>query len=241
MPLPYDLFFIVFITVIIAALIQSVSGIGLALFAAPILVLIDRDFLPGPILTLGFCLSGLMTLHYRHSLNLRTISMALYGRVPGSLIGIVLLTFIPQRFISLCFAILIILSVVISYHHFTVRPSNRNLFVAGFLSGLMGTTTSIGGPPIALIYQNCQGNIVRAQLGFYFLIGTGMSIILLFLSDNYSRKQVELVLPLLPAIIIGFLASVIFKRKLINIPIKPLIAVISITSCLAICYRELFV
>lgn len=239
MHLPYDLFVFAFITVTFASFIQSMAGIGLALVAAPLLVVVDAGFLPGPILTLGCCLSLLITLRHRKSIQLGSTALALYGRVPGSLIGIVLLIFIPQNLISLGFALLIILSVAISYHRIKVMPTNQNLLIAGFFSGLMGTTTSIGGPPIALVYQNSQAETVRAQLGFYFLIGTGLSIIMLLLSGNYTLKQIELTLPLIPATLLGFTLSGIFFRSINHTKIKPYIAFISISSCFVIIYREL--
>ncbi|EAR60201.1 sulfite exporter TauE/SafE family protein [Neptuniibacter caesariensis] len=239
MPLPYDLYIFAFIIVAFASFIQSLAGIGLALVAAPILVIIDARFLPGPILTLGCCLSLLMSLRHRKSIQLGRTAIALYGRIPGSLLGIVLLSLIPQSLISLGFALLIILSVAISYHHIKVAPTNENLLIAGFFSGLMGTTTSIGGPPIALVYQNSREEIVRAQLGFYFLIGTSLSIIMLLISGNYSLKQIELTLPLIPATLVGFKLSEIFCNSMNSAQIKLYIAFISISSCLVIIYREI--
>ncbi len=236
MHIAYDLFIFAFIVVTLASLIQSMAGIGLALVAAPLLVLVDTNFLPGPILSLGCCLSLLITLRHRKSIHLGSIALALYGRIPGSLLGVVLLSFIPQNLISLGFSLLIILSVAISYHHIKIVPSNRNLLIAGFFSGLMGTTTSIGGPPIALVYQNSQTETIRAQLGFYFLIGTALSIIMLSLSGNYSLKQLELTLPFIPATILGFKLSGISCAN--NERIKLYISLISIGSCLVIIYRE---
>jgi len=219
---------VAFVVVTLAAVLQSVSGIGLALVAAPLLVLLDSDFLPGPILTLGFCLSVLTSWRYRRTLHLGNTLLALYGRIPGSLAGLVLLVVASQSAISLGFGVLIIASVILSYRRVTVEASRNNLLVAGFFSGMMGTTTSVGGPPMALVYQNSDPDTVRAQLGFYFLIGTGLSIMLLAVSGNYSMRQLGLVIPLVPAVFLGFLMSIFWGDYLNRIHIKPLIAAVDL-------------
>lgn len=235
----FEYYCVAFGIVTLAALLQSVSGIGLALVAAPLLVLLDRDFLPGPILSLGFCLSVLTSWRYRRALHLGNTLLALYGRVPGSLVGLMLLTVASQNAISLGFGVLIIVSVLLSYRRVAVEASRNNLLVAGFFSGVMGTTTSVGGPPMALVYQNSDPDTVRAQLGFYFLIGTGLSIMLLVVSGNYSAYQLGLVIPLVPAAILGFLMSIFWGGCLNRIRIKPLIATVSVGFSLLIIWRAM--
>lgn len=237
--MPFENYCIAFFVVTLAAVLQSISGIGLALVAAPVLVLIDADFLPGPILTLGCCLSALTTWRYRRTLHLGNTLLALYGRIPGSLAGLVLLAVAPQSAISLGFGVLIIASVILSYRRVTVEASRNNLLVAGFFSGMMGTTTSVGGPPMALVYQNSDPETVRAQLGFYFLIGTGLSIVLLVVSGNYSIRQLGLVIPLVPAVFLGFLMSIFWGDCLDRIRIKPLIAAVSVGFSLLIIWRSM--
>ena len=233
----FEYYCVAFGVVTLAAVLQSVSGIGLALVAAPLLVLLDSDFLPGPILSLGFCLSVLTSWRYRRTLHLGNTLLALYGRIPGSLAGLVLLVVASQNAVSLGFGVLIIVSVLLSYRHVTVEASRNNLLVAGFFSGVMGTTTSVGGPPMALVYQNSDPETTRAQLGFYFLIGTGLSIMLLAVSGNYSMRQLELVIPLVPAVLLGFLMSVFWGDYLNRIHIKPLIAAISVGFGVLIIWR----
>jgi uncharacterized membrane protein YfcA len=49
--------------------------------------------------------------------------------------------------------------------------------VAGIASGFMGTATSVGGPPMALLYQHETGPRIRATLSIYFLVGCITSLI----------------------------------------------------------------
>ena len=56
-------------------------------------------------------------------------------------------------------------------------PINRGtLLPAGLLSGFAGTATSIGGPPLALLYQHSDRPGVRTTLAVYFTTGAAISL-----------------------------------------------------------------
>lgn len=220
--------------------LQSMSGLGLAVIASPILVLINPSFLPAPILALGCILSFLNCARYRHILYFRNIQPALLARIPGSLLGVYLLMILPASYFSICFSLFIIFSVMLTYRHINLGQCSRNLIIAGFFSGLMGTTTSVGGPPIALIYQNSNVNTARAELGLFFLIGTLISLGFLWGSGNISYEQIQLTLPLIPAVFIGFGLSIWLDKHFKQLYLKPLISIISLASCCVILLKTIF-
>jgi len=230
---------IALLAVAFGSALQSLTGIGIAIVAAPILVLIDAAFLPAPILALGCALSLLNTLRYRQTLHFGNTRVALCGRIPGVLLGIPLLTLLPQSFLMIGFAVLIIISVALSYHHITLHQTRTNLAIAGFFSGVMGTTTSVGGPPIALVYQNSAPDQARAELGLYFLTGTLMSLILLGFSGNITSTQVQLTLQMSPALLAGFFLSFWLDRYFKVSHLKPVIALMSLSSSAVILCRTL--
>jgi uncharacterized membrane protein YfcA len=228
------------IAVVAGSALQSMSGFGLAVIASPILVIINPNFLPAPILALGCILSLLNCIRYRQQLHFGNIKLALLARIPGSILGILLLTLLPPIVFAIGFSLLIIFSVLLTYQRIDIHHCKRNLAIAGFFSGLMGTTTSVGGPPIALVYQNSNLSTLRAELGLFFLIGTLVSLALLFASGNVSYAQVQLTLPLVPAIFVGFGVSFYLDKYLGQRYLKPLIAVISLTSCGIILLKTFF-
>jgi uncharacterized membrane protein YfcA len=228
------------VAVTVGSTLQSMSGLGLAVVASPVLVLINPNFLPAPILTLGCILAALNCARYRHQLKFGNIQLALLGRIPGSVLGVFLLVLLPPIFFAICFSVFIILTVLMTYRHINISHSSRNLVFAGFCSGLMGTTTSVGSPPIALVYQNSKVNIVRAELGLFFLIGTLLSLVLLLVSGNISYFQIQLTLPLIPAVFLGFGLSIWLDRYLEQRYLKPLIAILSLGSCSVILLKAFF-
>jgi uncharacterized membrane protein YfcA len=227
---PLHLFLAITI-VVIGATLQSISGLGLAVIASPILFLIEPDFLPVPILILGCMLSLLNCLRYYAQLRFTNIRLALIGRIPGSVLGVNLLLLLPASFFAYCFIIFILLSVALTYRHIDITHNPRNLLLGGFFSGLMATTTSIGGPPISLVYQNSKLTTIRAELSLFFLVGTIISLLLLYISGQFHWYHIKLALPLTPAILLGFLLSLAFNKHFKQVYLKPVIAVLSLLSC----------
>lgn len=232
-------FIIAMLIVTSGAALQSISGLGLAVIASPILFLIDPNFLPTPILILGAILSLLNCLRYYSKLRLDNIRLALFGRIPGSILGVLLLLILPPTFFAICFTFFIMLSLVMTYQHLSIDHTPKNLLLGGFFSGLMATTTSIGGPPISLVYQNSKLATIRAELSLFFLIGTLISLTLLFLSGHIDYLHVQLSLSLIPAIFIGFGLSFWLDKHFKQAYLKPVIATLSILSCVIILIRIL--
>lgn len=237
----YDPIFllIAFVAVTLGAALQSLAGFGLAVIAAPILVLINPEFLAAPILTFGCLASLLNTLTYRKSIQINQTKITLSGRIVGSIVGVYLLTLLAADFFAVSFAIFIMLSVMLSYRHVGLLNSPRNLVLAGFLSGVMGTTTGVGGPPIALVYQNSTLNNTRAELGVFFLVGTIVSLTLLWITGNISAEQVQLTWPLTPAVLVGFLLSRRLEKYFKPHFLKPIIAVLSLISSVIILVKTM--
>jgi len=233
------LFALAFTAVMFGATLQSLAGFGIAVIAAPVLVLIDPNFLAAPILLFGCSLSLLNTLRYRNKLLIQKTKITLFGRLVGSVVGILLLSLLAPQFFAVSFALLVMLSVALTYRKFEVTHCPRNLMIAGFFSGVMGTTTGVGGPPIAIVYQNSPLPNARAELGLFFLIGTIVSLVLLALGGHISAKQLQLTWPLMPAIFVGFALSTLLEKHFKQHYLKPIIALLSVISSVLILVKTI--
>jgi len=93
-------------------------------------------------------------------------------------------------------------------------PRRRNLVVAGAPSGVLGTATSIGGPPMALVWQGSEGPKLRATMSSFFLIGSLMSIAMLTVTGAVDRHTVAMFGVLVPAAVLGYVLSRYVNRIL---------------------------
>jgi uncharacterized membrane protein YfcA len=188
------------------SMVQGTVGFGAGLFAVPILLLIDPAFVPGPVLVAVLVLTSLMISREREALD-PGVRWAIGGRVAGTLAAIAIFANLPQRGLTIAMGTAVLLSVALSVSGLHVRPTTGSLLGAGALSGLMGTLASMGGPPMALLYQRASGSRLRSTLSAFFLFGSIISLIALAMARHFGSVELVASLALAPGALAGFLLS----------------------------------
>jgi uncharacterized membrane protein YfcA len=94
-----------------------------------------------------------------------------------------------------------------SIWHSKLQPTPRVIFVASIAAGFMGTISSIGGPPVALVYQNANGANLRANLSVLFATGAFISLSALILIGRFGLDDLWLTALLMVGVVIGVLCS----------------------------------
>lgn len=192
------------VAVVIGACVQGSLGFGLGLIGAPVLALLDPDLVPAPLLMLALLLTIGVTVRERAMLDWRGLKWAFLGRVPGSILGTVAIVWLPEQWMLVLFSLLIIVGVVLSAAGGHVSPTGPVLFGAGAMSGFMGSLTSVGGPPMALVYQRHSGAQMRAALALFFTFGALLSLALLGVAGEVHAADFSRAFTLLPAMLLGF-------------------------------------
>jgi uncharacterized membrane protein YfcA len=225
--------------VAVGACIQGSVGFGLNLVAAPVLAVIDPRLVPGPALVAALVLTLLVAVRDRASVDVRGIGWAFGGRVPGTVAGAAAVALLPGRRLELAFACAVLLAVALSAHGWHLPRTRATLFGAGALSGLMGTVSSIGGPPMALVYQRSPGAELRATLSSFFVVGAALSIGMLALVGRFGWTELRASAFLLPALGVGFFASRYTAHLLDRGLVRPAVLVLSAGAALAVLVRAL--
>jgi len=195
-------------------LLQGVTGLGLNLFASPLLIMIEPRLIPGPIMAGALLLTVLMVLRDRIRMNLRGIGWMGMGMLPGTALGSLLLPVIPLKELSLLLAALVLAGVILSLSGLRFPPKWWILFAAGFLSGLGGTLASIGAPPVALVNQEMEPRQLRATLSGYFTLSAMAALAALAPIGRFQAAELRLTVWLLPGVVLGFLISIPLARFL---------------------------
>jgi uncharacterized membrane protein YfcA len=225
--------------VCIGALLQGSVGFGLSLFAVPFLVMIDPTFVPGPLLVGGATLTLLMTVRDRNALDLPGLRWTTGGRVVGSAVGAAALIALPPRELILGIGALVLLAVALSVSGLRLRPTSRVLLGAGLLSGFMGTTATIGGPPIALAYQDETGDRLRGSLASNLFVGAMISIVAIVAVGRFGGNELRAACVLLPGVVTGYIASGRARRIVDRGYTRPAVLTVSTLGAVALIIREL--
>ncbi len=207
-------FTIVAVTITAASCLQASIGFGIGMLAAPVIALIDPTLVPGTIIMLAMVVTLLITVVERTHLDLTGTGWALLGRVPGSVVGAVLVASMPSGLLSLLIAGVVLGGIVFTVAGWAPRPRPLTLVSAGAASGLMGTATSIGGAPMALVWQRSPAPQLRSTMSAFFLVGSAFSVIALALSGGVDGSTVGTFAALTPAALTGCVLSRFVNRRL---------------------------
>jgi uncharacterized membrane protein YfcA len=193
------------VTVIfVGSFVQSSIGFGLAIIAAPLLYFIDPLYVPAPITVCALTLSVANSAKFWKSISFAGLKYAILGRIPGTIAGGMLLLWIDQRALALWLGISVIAAVALSLSNVMLKPTSPAMFSAGFLSGFMGTSSSIGGPPMALVLQHEANDFIRANLAAFFVVSCILSLAMLATVDRFAMPHLLISLPLMPATLAGY-------------------------------------
>jgi uncharacterized protein len=195
---------IVAVAIVLASCMQASIGFGMGMLAAPIVAIVDPGLIPGTLIMLATLLTIFVVVREHQEIDLSGTGWALVGRVPGTIAGALLLAALPERALAMVLAGVVLVGVALTSFGWIPAPHRRNLVLAGATSGVLGTATSIGGPPMALVWQNTTGARLRGTMSGFFLVGSLMSIGALTLTGAIDGHTVSSFAVLMPAVAVGF-------------------------------------
>jgi uncharacterized protein len=205
-------FAVLAVAVTVGSVVQGAVGLGLGLVAAPVTTLVEPHLMPGVLLWLAAALPAITLVHEGRHTDWPTLRWAFAGRVPGTVLGVVVVTLASTQVLGLLVGLMVLTAVLLTWR--VVRlPMRRGVLVgAGVISGVSGTATSIGGPPLALVYQHETGPRLRATLATYFLLGAGMSLAGLAVAGQLVVHDLVWAAALTPFLGLGFLLAGLLRR-----------------------------
>lgn len=200
--------------VFLAACLQASTGFGMGMLAAPVVAMVDPALLPATLILLALLVTVLVTVRERQHLDLRGTGWALVGRIPGSFLGAWLVALLSKEGLAWVVVIVVVTGLVLAIRGWAPEPVRLNLIAAGAASGIMGTATSIGGPPMALVWQGHRGSRLRGTMSAFFMVGSAISLAALGVAGAVSGHILTLALWLVPAVLGGYVASRFVNRFL---------------------------
>ncbi len=194
------------VAVAAGAIVQGSVGFGYAFVAVPSLALLYPEAVPVTPLLLALPMTVLMTAREWRAIDVSGFFLITAARAVGTAAGVALLVFVPANFLSVLVGMIIVTAALLSF----LSPNfevNKTRLAGGMASGVTSTAAAIGGPPLALIYQDRSGAQLRSTLAVSFVVGIVMSLAGLALAGKVEGWHLVLALQLLPGLLVGLWAS----------------------------------
>ena len=207
--------FIAAAALFVGAWVQTAVGFGLAVVAAPIIVLVSPLWVPVVLTMSALWLSAVNAWDQRQHLQTKAMVTPMVTRIPGTILGVWLLTQMSVTALQIIVSSMVLLAVVVTYWAPHYPASRLNLGVAGAISGLTGSTTAIGGPPMAIVMQHGDPRETRANLSLYFTYSCIISLVGYYWAGLLNFELLIESLSFAPIILLGYFIGV-KTRYLIN-------------------------
>ncbi|GGO70779.1 sulfite exporter TauE/SafE family protein [Nonomuraea cavernae] len=227
------------LAVFVGAVVQGSVGFGLGLVGAPVLTLLDPAVMPGAIQVVNLTLP-LFTLAVEwRRVDWRGVGFGMLGRLPGSVIGGVIVVYISVYTLGVFVGVMVLVAVGLTARALSVPRNGVTVTAAGFVSGITGTATGIGGPPIALVYQSAKGAQIRATLAMFFFLSAAQSLVILAVVDRLPARALTTGATLIVPMILGFLVSGPLRRYLDGGRVRAAILLVAAISALVLIIQSL--
>ena len=198
---------IVALALFLGAVVQGSLGFGMVLVSFPVLVITEPELLPQTTMIVALPMILSLAWRYRGGAVWRDVGIVTIGRLPGIGLAILILSVASARAIGLMAGATVLAAVALSFWAPAVPKTTPNLLMAGVVSALFGTSVSIGGPPLALLFQHEAGPRLRSTMTSIMLFGGPLSLLFLAVSGNVDQTDVRTGVALAPFSILGSYSS----------------------------------
>ena len=199
------------LAIFFAAFIQSITGFGLVIIAAPLLMFFYEPKLTVPIMLLIACSSNAVQGFFmRKQANISLVRWMYLGMLAGQPVGFFFFTYISNDALKIFINIVVLLTLLImQLSHRRIPECRSNTIITGVLSGFTAITTGMGGLPflIYLAYTSMPPSVFRATCFVYFFLGNATSLISYLIGGFPLTEAFHEYIYLLPALALGVIAG----------------------------------
>lgn len=207
----------VFVLAAVASFTQALSGFGFSLLIVPPLALVlgAREAV---VVANGLSLlvNTSITAYLRRFVQWPLWFALTVASCIGMPLGLAVLLALSPRALQVLIAVAVLAATFLTWRGLRLHRGGRGAdFVAGFLSGVLNTSTSMSGPPVVL-HLHARGltpEQFRATLTAYFAVGACVALLLYLAGGQLHRETGLGILAGAPGLLAGWSAgNVLFRR-----------------------------
>lgn len=202
-----------------SALLQGLSGFGFSILAIPLITFIMSPKTSVPVLLIySIIINIAVIISSKKAIDLKKIWLILLGAMLAVPLGTKLLIILPENVIRSFIGILILFFGFFLLAGFKIKLK-RSKFMRlpiGFLSGILGASISISGPPLIIYFTNqgTQKQEFRGNLAIYFLLLNLITVPVYLINGLFTPTVLNNALSFSPALLVGVLSGSIISHKI---------------------------
>mgnify|MGYP003325928159 FL=1 len=206
-------FALAILVAIVGGTVQGTIGFGINLIAVPLIGLLQPAAVPGAFYVIGLPVSLTMAYREREHIDWEGVWQLLAGRVPGTVAGLLLLTWLAASTRLIAVGALVVVAAAASARAPRIRLTRRVRVGAGVVTGITGTLAGVDGPALAIVHQHEPPQRLRPTFAVVFATGGVMSLVVASAQGSVEWWHVELSTALMPGLFLGLaLAGVVRDR-----------------------------
>ncbi len=211
----------IFCVILLAAVLKGLTGFGFALLAMPLLIFIFPVKLIIPLLTFFNLFSSTMIVLKRPAerSGIRALILPAWG-VVGLVPGVLFLHLVEEQTLRIFAGImlsLLALAFLLGYRY-NIRKPARATMISGMISGFLGGSISVSGPPLAffLTSMNTSNENFRNKFAWFNVFNASIALVGYYTADLIVPQNMKMALYLLPVLVIG---TIIGQRLSSKVPV----------------------
>lgn len=224
------------LAIFLSAILQSITGFGLVIVAAPLLMLFYDPKLTVPVMLMLACCANLTQgIFALRTANLKLVFYLYLGVLCGQPIGFFVFDHASSAALKVFISVIVLLSLgTIQALHYRIRECPRNSWITGIFSGFTSITAGMGGPPflIYLAYSRMSIDVMRATCFVFFFLCNATSLTSYALGGLPFGPAWGEFIYLLPALALGIVVGHLAYPYVPKAQIKRVIYVLLYVTCL---------
>ncbi|ORV08164.1 hypothetical protein AWB94_12745 [Mycolicibacterium canariasense] len=191
----------------LAAAVQTLTGAGFGLTAAPPLLLAAPALVPDTLLWLTLAVTGYSAWADRRALDWRFARVCTCAAVPGIAAGLVVSAVVPGGFLGAAIAVAVIVAGAAGLAGLRLPITPMSTGIAGFTAGALNWVAALPGPPVTLVYRAGDAATVRATLSAVFLAVSAVTLAMRYAMGRADASAALWAAELAGAVLLGAAAS----------------------------------
>jgi uncharacterized protein len=225
--------------VAVGAGVQACAGIGISMVAAPVLVAIEPDLLPGPMLLLGAGVNIRNAVMDRADLDATILRRSLGASPIGLLTGFLLLAVLSDGSLAIAVSLFVIGAGLLQVIGRRPPDNAAAHYAAGAGTAFSSIAAALPGPVFAVFHGHRPPAMIRSTLASFMMAITVVAMTILIAQGKFGGRELGLTALLMPGVGLGFPLGAFLRPRVAGPRFARVILGLAVTSAVVVLVKQL--